>query len=57
MSYLASLSTLFSPPPQVVSYGLGGHYEPHYDYFGTMDTFLPSPGQPDQVQYPATCHQ
>ena len=22
--------------PQVVSYGTGGHYEPHVDYFGTL---------------------
>ena len=51
ISYFTSLSH-----PQVVSYGLAGHYEPHYDYFDTMDTFIPRPGQQEQVQYPATCH-
>ena len=27
---------------QVVSYGLGGHYEPHHDYFGSMANFEPA---------------
>ena len=26
---------------KVVSYGLGGHYEPHHDYFGSMENFDP----------------
>ena len=26
---------------KVVSYGLGGHYEPHHDYFGSMANFDP----------------
>ena len=27
---------------KVVSYGLGGHYEPHHDYFGSMTHFDPA---------------
>ena len=34
----ASRRSVFS---KVVSYGLGGHYEPHHDYFGSMTNYHP----------------
>ena len=34
--------TLYNVHVQVVSYGLGGHYEPHHDYFGSMANFEPA---------------
>ena len=32
-SRITGLSNKFAEPLQIVSYGTGGHYEPHIDYF------------------------
>ena len=35
-SPLAGLDSESAKKPQVVSYGIGGHYEPHIDYVFTL---------------------
>ncbi|TRY69175.1 hypothetical protein TCAL_01376 [Tigriopus californicus] len=39
---ITSLDIAHTEPIQIVSYGVGGHYEPHVDYFG--ESLVPSDG-------------